>query len=130
LAFFAWKNAGAAGFQEKLLRLAVEKGVRPLDGKPGAKRGHPALLALRDLLHPLFLISLAATAFFLYFSEDELGAKIWILLRPLAIGFLFFYVSRTLLLDRWLEHVEEGRFAGFGRSCRKALAELRRYTGA
>lgn len=130
LAIYAWKSAGASEFQDRLLKVAVEKGVKPLAGKPGAKRGHPAWLALRDLLNPLFLFSLAATAFFLYFSEDKLGAKIWIFLRPLAIGFLFFYFSRTLLLDRWLARLEGGRFAGFGRSCQVALTELRRRTGA
>lgn len=130
LAVVAWRNAGGSAFQDRLLTLAIEKGVKPLEGKPGAKRGHPALLALRDMLNPLFLFSLFATGFFLYFSQAQAGEKIWMLMRPLAIGFLFFYFSRTLLLDRWLARMEGSRFESFGRSCQRALGELRRVTGA
>lgn len=128
LAVLAWRNSGGSKFQDRLLTLAVEKGARPLEGKAGAKRGSAVWLALRDLTNPLFVFSLAATAFFLYFSEDKMGAKIWIFMRPLAIGFLFFYFSRTLLLDRWLAKLEGTRFAPFAQSCQAALLELRRFT--
>lgn len=128
LAILAWRNGGGSPLQDRLLRLALEKGARPLEGKTGAKRGHPAWLALKDLTHPLFLFSLGATGFFLYFSEDKMAEKIWIFLRPLAIGFLFFYFSRTLLLDRSLARLEGTRLEPFGKSCQMALAELRKRT--
>ncbi|MGZ3694810.1 MAG: hypothetical protein ACXWQO_11585 [Bdellovibrionota bacterium] len=129
LAILAWRNAGGSAFQERLLTLAIEKGAKPLDGKLGAKRGNPVWLAVKDMGNPLFLFSLAATAFFLYFSEAKAGEKIWIFLRPLAVGFLFFYFSRTLLLDRWLARLEGTRFAPFANSCQVALTALRRFTG-
>ncbi len=123
LAIWAWKSKGQGDWQENLLRWAQEKGVRPLDGK--GKKGSPVLLAFRDMLHPLFLLSLATTCFFLIFSQHEWGEKIWILLRPLAIGFLFFYFSRTLTLDRWLKKLHGGRLGNFAAASEQALKKLR-----
>jgi hypothetical protein len=54
---------------------------------------------------------------------------LWLLLRPLALGFIFFYFSRTLTLDRWLQQMERGRFEDFAKSSRLALEKLRRATG-
>lgn len=123
LAIWVWKSKGQSYWQENLLQFAQEKGVRPLAGK--GRVGHPMLLAFRDLLQPLFLVSIGITAFFLYFSQHAWGEKIWILLRPLAIGYLFFYFSRTLTLERWLKKMQTGRFAGFSVACEQALQRLR-----
>jgi hypothetical protein len=123
LAIWAWKSQGKKTWQDTLLEFAREKGAKPLAGRGAA--GSPFLLAIRDLFHPLFLISLFATAFFLFFSQHEAGEKIWILLRPLAIGFLFFYFSRTLMLDRWLLRLHGGRFLAFASACQQALKLLR-----
>jgi hypothetical protein len=128
LAVLARRNEGRADIQDRLLVLAREKGVRPLEGKPGARRGSALWLALRDLTHPLFLFSMAATVFFLAFSQHGWDERFWILLRPLAIGFLFFYFSRTLTLDRWLARLHGTRGDSFARACEMALAELRRFT--
>jgi hypothetical protein len=124
LALVAWRSGGKSEWQDRLLNLAKERGVKPLEGKP-ARRGSPAILALRDMLHPLFLISLAATGFFLFFSQHDAGEKFWIMMRPLAIGFLFFYFSRTLTLDRWLSKLHGTRLEGFSRACQSALKQLR-----
>jgi hypothetical protein len=124
VAFLAYRWGGA--FQDRLLDWARQKGARPLDGKPGAKQGSPFLLALRDLLHPLFLVSFAATALFLVFSEHSLATKGWIMLRPLAIGFLFFYFSRTLRLEAWLQKLHGTRWESFAKSCEHALMELKK----
>lgn len=129
LAFFAWKTQGNAGFQEKLLRIAGERGPTPLEGEAPTKR-KALLLAVKDLFRPLFLISLAITAFFLYFSQHGDGQRYWVLLRPLAIGFLFFYFSRTLTLDRWLARLHGTKGEGFARACQRALLELRRVYSA
>jgi hypothetical protein len=123
LAIFAWKSIGKKTWQDALLEFAKKKGAKPLEGK--GKAGSPLILALKDLLHPLFLVSLLATGFFLFFSQHEAGEKIWIMLRPLAIGFLFFYFSRTLMLDRWLTKLHGGRFSAFASACQHALKLLR-----
>ncbi len=120
LAVLAMGSKGA-DFQDRLLVMAKERGLKPL----APRAGSPLWLALRDLTHPLFLFSLFATGFFLYFSQHSAGEKIWIMLRPLAIGFCFFYFSRTLTLDRWLSRLHGTRFEGFARACQGALAHLR-----
>ncbi len=107
------------------MHLTRERGASPLEGESTTK-GEALRLALRDLVRPLFLISLAATALFLYFSEHTNAERFWILLRPLAVGFVFFYFSRTLTLDRWLARLHGTRGEGFARATQKALAELRR----
>ena len=85
-----------------------------------------ALSLLRDITRPLFLLSLAITAFFLYFSEHSLAAKMWLLLRPVAIGLVFFYLSRTLTLERWLKKLHGTRSESFAKSCEWALLEIRK----
>lgn len=58
----------------------------------------PAAGALRDLIQPLFLFSLALTTLFFWFAESSQSQLIWALLRPLALGFVFFYLVRWLPL--------------------------------
>lgn len=129
LAILAWKSKGAPGYQDRLMELALARGLKPLEGKPGAKRGSAFFLAFTDLFRPFFLVSILITGLFLYFSNREGMSIAWMLMRPLAIGFLFFYFSRTLTLDRWLARLEGGRLEGFGRACGLALEKLRKIAG-
>lgn len=125
LALFAWRTQGRLNYEDRLVRIAHERGLKTQLTEPKASLRPPLVLALRDLLRPIFLLSLAATAAFLYFAEHE-GAGIgWLLLRPVAVAFLFFYFSRTLTLDRWLARLEGGRFHGFFAATRIALSRLR-----
>ncbi len=52
--------------------------------------------ALRELLNPLFVFSFAVTLFFFINAELPQSKSIWILLRPLAIGFLSFFLVRLI----------------------------------
>jgi hypothetical protein len=117
LAVVAWRRGGDESFHNRLAGLARAK---------AATAGAPALLALRDLSRPLFLASLALTGVFLFFSQHRFAEMMWYLLRPLAVGFLFFYFSRTLTIDRWLARLRGGPLAGFARGCEAALAEVRK----
>jgi len=104
--------------EEKLLSLAKSKKTVP-DSSP--LRG-----TLKDMTKPLFLISIFITALFLYFSENSLGKIIWYLMRPVALGFLFFYFSRTLTLDHYLLKMKGGKFDSFSRSLEVALQNVRK----
>lgn len=117
LAIIAWKTKGELGYQEEWAKLA--KGKAPA-------HQHPALLALKDLMKPMFLVSLLATGIFLYFSQHKMAEIVWYLLRPVAIGFIFFYFSRTLTLDRWLLRLHGGRFETFAKGCEIALTKVRK----
>jgi hypothetical protein len=123
----AWRIRGKGiygnRYDEDLIKLAREKGAKISTNAVKAK--HPAWMALRDLCRPLFLISLAMTALFLYFSQHDYAKTGWYLLRPIAIGFIFFYISRTLTLDRWLIKMESGKLHTFSLGCQAALAKIR-----
>lgn len=117
LALMAWKTQGQSEYQDRFAEYAIKKEI---------KTGHPALLALQDLMKPIFLLSLAATTLFLYFSQHDFAEIIWYLMRPIAIGFIFFYFSRTLTLDRWLAKMENGKFHTFAAGCKLALTKIRK----
>ena len=72
----------------------------------------------------LFVFSFLVTCFFLYFSEHSYAQTFWVLLRPLAIGFMFFYFSRSIYLGKLLERLQGTRWEGFAHSCQVALKEL------
>lgn len=117
LALVAWKKQGEDASQDKL---AIKTKLKE------RKNRHPAILALQDLSRPLFIVSLILTGIFLYFSQHKLAEIIWYLLRPIAIGFIFFYFSRTLTLDRLLLRLHGGRFEVFAQGCQVALAKIRK----
>lgn len=83
-------------------------------------------LVLQDLLSPFFLISFSLTLIFAFLSESKASEWVWILLRPIAIGCIFFYVSRSLTLERYLQKMTEGRFHLFAKSCLKIIKKIKK----
>lgn len=66
--------------------------------RPMPARG-PVVGAFHDLMTPWFLLSLALSVAFFLYGEHPAGTQIWIyVLRPLAIGWLFFWMVRALPL--------------------------------
>ncbi len=129
LAVIAWKRKDQSlyikNYEGEFHRLAKEKMNN--EPKVSTLKSHQILLALKDLLRPLFLTSLAMTSLFLYFSDYENSQIAWYLLRPIAVGFIFFYISRTLTLDRFLVRMEKGKFRAFSLGCQKALMKMRAF---
>lgn len=127
LAFIAWRMKGekiyGKNYEAGLFKLAQEKGVKI--GEQDSTSKNAVFLALKDLLRPIFLISIFMTGIFLYFSQHDYAQIIWYLMRPIAIGFIFFYISRTLTLDRWLMRLEQGKLRSFSLGCQAALAKVR-----
>jgi hypothetical protein len=126
LAIVAWRTQGETiygkNYEEGLIKLAREKGAKIADER---KSGNAVWLAFKDLFRPLFLVSLATTGMFLYFSQHDYAKTAWYLLRPIALGFIFFYISRTLTLDRWLMKIENGKLRSFSLGCQAALKKIR-----
>lgn len=128
LVFFAWSIQGETlygkNYEENLIKIAKEKGF--IVGNNFNKKKSEAIRgAIADLFRPLFLVSILMTGLFLYFSQHDYGQIAWYLLRPLALAFIFFYISRTLTLDRWLMKIESGRLRSFSLGCQAALAKMR-----
>jgi hypothetical protein len=114
---------GLLSFRKKNESLAVIESKK-LESKPA--KGSPFLLALRDLTKPLFLISLLLTGIFIYFTQHEWTEVLWYLLRPIGIGFIFFYFSRTLTLDRLIWRMRGSSFESFGKGLEIALTRVRK----
>lgn len=78
---------------------------RPL--APRAQSSSPWRGALKDLLHPLFICSWLLTVIFFVFAQGAQASAIWVLLRPLAIGFLVFLGLRLLPLDAIVRRLQQ-----------------------
>lgn len=71
-------------------------------------------MALTDLMGPLFIVSFLMTAFFFLYSQSDKAEMIWALIRPLALGYLFFYAVRVWPVEKtsgWLRSKGHTRFA-------------------
>lgn len=85
-------------YRDRLLRGGIQKKPRP-----AAKRQSLvgiSKLAARDLLNRWFLGSLALTVLFFFFVESDSSKLIWIALRPVAVGFIVFFLIRWLPVER------------------------------
>jgi hypothetical protein len=82
--------------------------------------------ALFDLLNPFFLLSIMITAIFLYYSQDFPG---WILngiLRPLALGFICFFVLRWITGEKLLFFFGTAKKSWFNEDLNKIMENLRK----
>ncbi|NOT79797.1 MAG: hypothetical protein HOP07_12455 [Bacteriovoracaceae bacterium] len=112
-------NLYSQKIETELLKMAQQK--------KSTQEISPLLGSVKDLMRPLFLCSLAITGLFIYLSENNFGKTAWYLMRPIAVGLVFFYVSRTLTLDRYLFKLLGGPLDGFGKGCLTALNKVRTY---
>lgn len=58
------------------------------------------ILAFKDLLNPLFLISFLLTAIYFYYLESDQVQFIWNCTRPLAIAYITFYLIRIFPIEK------------------------------
>lgn len=85
----------------------------------------PFLLAIKDLCSPLFLFSFALTTLFFSYSHAEGARLIWILLRPLAIGFILFYIVRVYPIENLAVTFEKMGWRNFAENYRAAVILVR-----
>lgn len=105
--FFCWKTFYGRKTSDKLIDL----GSNLFQKKNMEKKNQtPWKGAFRDLLHPLFLICYGVTVAFLFMSYHDGAARIWMMLRPLGMGFCAFYFFRLLHMN-WIR--ERLRTYGF-----------------
>lgn len=97
-------------YEQTLLKAGATKRARQLDslGKQERLR-KKAWLAAKDLFNPLFLASLVLTAFFFIVSEAKVATLIWGLMRPVAAGFLIFFIVRAVSFEKlpWVQRAIE-----------------------
>lgn len=56
--------------------------------------------ALRDIVSPLFVLGLSFSLFLAIYSQSTLVPRIWMALRPVALGFLIFYFLRAFNTEK------------------------------
>lgn len=106
---------------ERLVEWArSQKTAKPQAPAPSALKG-----AVRDLSSPLFVISWLVTAGFYFYAQSAIATSVWVLLRPLAVGFILFYLARRISPD-WVRRKLERRFPVLAQSLSEALRALGR----
>ncbi len=81
--------------------------------------------AIKDLFNPLFITTWVFTAIFFYFSKSEHSNLIWILCRPLIIGFLLFLSIRVLPFDTLFRCLEKLGFSNFSKILQSSIDKLK-----
>lgn len=84
------------------------------------------LNALMDLCQPLFLFSFLLTAVFLFQSQGNNVQFIWMLLRPLAIGLLLFYVIRVYPVENLAAFLEKRGHPELSKALQHAIEMIKR----
>ncbi len=90
----------AIRMSEKDYLVLQEKLIKKIALRKNSNHHGPLVMALKDLFSPLFLFSFLLTGLFFYYSNDKNSQIIWALLRPLAVGFILFYIIRVYPIER------------------------------
>jgi hypothetical protein len=109
---------------ERVSLLGGNRRVTEFAVVPVASVQAPWRQAVVDMMRPLFVGSFLITAIFLYYSESSQSQFVWKLLRPLAIAFLFFYLSRTFFITKLFRTLHGTRFEFLNRAHEVALERL------
>ena len=121
LGLHAWKKRHSNISEwQSFLQKASEK----VQTRRKNNHGPAWLAAFRDLLHPLFIFSFLLSAFFFYSAQKPVGAIVILLLRPLAIGYLFFYFSRKIDFQAWAQKSAGSRWEAFAKACAIAKEKI------
>jgi len=93
--------------EEKLINLNKKrKRMELLEPQMNVSLTKKAKLALKDLFNPLFVLSLIISMVFFYLVDTPKSEMIWFLIRPIAAGFLIFFLIRAVPFGKfytWME---------------------------
>ena len=95
--------------------------------KPQEQSGEgkgPWMLALRDLLSPAFIITWLMMLVFYFYSDHLWSADIWMVLRPVAVGYLIFLGLRIFPVEGIVPWVS-ARFPFLGKALESALRYIK-----
>ena len=83
------------------------------------------ILSLKDLFNPLFIVTWIFTIIFFYFSKSPHTPYIWIILRPVAIGFLIFLAIRILPIEKLCLLLEKIGLQQFSKILKSSIDKLK-----
>ena len=87
------------------------KAYRPSSKTYPSSTYHVLRSVFFDMTKPLFLFSFALMCLFFYFSHSDYAQVIWLSLRPLAVAFLLFFVSRHPMFYRFVGYFRKYKWA-------------------
>lgn len=95
---------------------------------PKAKKtnGSNAKMALSDTFNPLFIFSLVLSLVFFIFAKSSYVDIIWIILRPVCLGYVLFYILRAYPIDRTIEKMKDGKYKAILKSSLEAINKLKK----
>ena len=114
----------ALTYFRRSLVFAEKKRARTLLHPPQGLQ-QSAKAAFADLFSPLFLFSLTLTTLFFFYVESRSSRLVWVLLRPLALGFILFFIIRMVSFEWIASRLERSRFSALGSSLRVAVDSLK-----
>lgn len=88
------------------------------------KDGSPWLLAFKDLFSPVFIVTWLLMLLFYMYSQHERAELIWVLLRPVALGYLIFLGLRIFPVEKIVPWVSV-RYPFLGRALESALKYIK-----
>ncbi len=108
---------------QKTRLLRVKKTESLMQKKPSVKK--VALLAAKDLCVWPFLACVALSSMsFIWAENSSLSWIVWALLRPCAVGFLFFFAVRMLPMEKVADFLEKKCFSSLGKAFKIALDKI------
>lgn len=91
------------------------------ENKKNKSNENLVLSALKELFKPLFIISLLVTALFTYYLESNWVGVLWTIMRPIAIGFIIFYIIKLVPMDNLVLKLKKLGLIKFSESLEKTL---------
>ena len=82
--------------------------------------------ALIDLFNPLFIFTWLFTGVFFYFSKSPHASFVWVLCRPVIIGFLLFLGIRLLPFDFLFKKLDQWGFNNFSKILQSSIDKLKK----
>jgi hypothetical protein len=78
--------------------------------KSSKRKGSNAKLAFYDTFNPLFIFSLVLSITFFIFAKSSYVDIIWILLRPISLGYIIFYLLRAYPIEKTIDKMKDGKY--------------------
>ena len=113
-------------WQEKLIKKSTKKRTHLNDQFAPTNLKVAWRKALKDLLNPLFVLTWIFTAIFFYFAKSDLSSLIWVLCRPVIIGYLLFLSIRLLPFDRLYEKLNHVGLNNFSKILQSSIDKLKK----
>lgn len=84
------------------------------------------IAAARDLLSPLFILSIFFTFIFFIYAEHSHSRSIWIILRPITFAYFIFLLLRIAPVENWALNINKNKNSrGLQKSLASALIKIR-----